>query len=1394
MKKFYFIFLILQICSFNCSEAQERIFKFTHITVNEGLSHIDANNIVQDSKGFLWIATYSGLNKYDGYDIKKYFNSQDKFKSAYTNRIFDMCIDPISRIWLATEGGIQCFDAVREKFISIHQSSNDSKSVNYISFLGNNVIVAYIENHLVLYRVIGDQLVEIKITEVNNWRVNTFFKDKKDNLWVSLANGFLGLITPKLTYRKIQIIETRIKVKSQFSVVYIAKDDRIYAASQNSIYKSNISSRQILESKITKINGICFPIDINPNATVKGLVQDSKDAFWLGTSRGLLRMDAQLNVTDYLTIDNNRFTNLTSEVINNVIIDRSGCLWISTFGGGANVLDINAKNFYSIQKDIKSNNTLSENHIRALIEEDGQKLWIATDTKGLDCYDFRTKLFQHYCTSTIGNTKLQSNNLRSLVMDKTGNLWIGSVSGIEILKKDRNSIEKLSFGNSGMSDLINYEISSLSVDRFNQVWVGSWNNGLSVIRNKGNSSYQILHFEKMEKNNKGISSNRVTYVYADPLFPRVFVATDEGLDQLVLDPKGNIIKYLHYKGTLSKNSFSSNYIWPIESQGENDIWVGTLGGGLNHLKLKRDGFEVNPINDNTGTLNDVESLLIDHNRNVWIGGNGLYMYSTRSHTFLHYDVNDGLQGNSFKVGAACKGVNNRLYFGGTNGVNYFNPDSIKLNNILAHPIITDILINNQSMKVNETDESNGIKKAVSYVDYINLNHLQNNFIIRFSATHYANPNKCKYRYMLIGFDKNWNYCDASIRSAAYSNLNYDNYKFKLEASNNDGIWNKNGTELTIKVTAPWWNTLLAKIIYALFVLLILVGVYYYISHWYKLKKKLELQQFKEEEKEKNHQMQLQFFTNISHEFRTPLTLIAGSLERLIKEDKSSLANYYHSVQKNVQRLMNLVNELMDFRKVEIGKIQLHVQKGNINLFITEIKTEFQDLADQKHIDIKINFLEDDIEVFFDHQVLEKILVNLIHNAFKYSKDNTLIRIELFLNYADIKPRFNNSYILKNSSTTTSQLFIKVSDNGIGISKESIQHIFDRYYRVEDSHIGSGIGLALVKSLTLLHKGDIYVFSEQNQGTDMVIAIPFGEHNYSDVEKAISPENYKGVNLESLQLNKALEKVTNENENEAIVKNNPNFSKQSILIVDDEEEIRNFLRSFLSGIYNISEAENGKDGLEKIKDQHPDMIISDVMMPEMNGNEFCQNVKNDIDFSHIPFVMLTAQTDLPAKLGGVESGADFYFSKPISTELLLLTIRNIFDQREKIKDHYLKNYNVKERELVHNKRDRDFIEQLVFLIQANLENEEMDIDMLCKNLAMSHSKLYQKIKSISGQTITEFTRTIRLRKAVEIMTHEDLQLSEVMYRVGIQSHSYFTRIFKKEFGKTPSQFLQDLEKK
>jgi len=1383
-KLVFFILFIFAVR--NTAFCQLYPYKFNYLTVDEGLSHTDANDIVQDKQGYIWVATYFGIDRFDGYNIKRFYNSNVPLNNAYKNRVICMYPDETGNIWLGTEDGLQCFDSKTERYIDYSVAENKSKPTFGKLIKEKDDFFYDLTGGEIKYYVVKRKFIEEQKLAVPAGVVfSDMVSDHLGNLYLSSNKG-AWILDKNKHFKSINI--TGIS-NLELACIYINNKQEVLVSDGKQLlltHKIAVKSKFGLgtDNHLVVVKSYTCAVGMHINE----VKEDRKENYWLNAGSKLMRLDSNLHFIQNIT-NKSSLNSLNSSSITNIYIDRSQCLWVCTFGGGVNYCDLNEKKFYTFRHDAEIPNSISGNYIRSVLEDNGQRLWVGTKYNGLNLYDFKTKNITFYNTYN-SVLKLKSDDITALTIDNDHNLWIGSPFGIEILKPNRKKLWKPQ----GNEKFPRYVIETLTKDCYGNIWFGNHINRFGVIWKDHQNNFQVKYY------------GEGYFILSDKKKPELMVSSTHGLKRLLIDQEGNILKTYNYFASSNRNSLSSNYTYPICKQNDSTYWIGTIGGGLNRLVLRQNNsYVIKSYTSDFGVFNDVESLEIDNSGNVWMGGNGLLCFNSVTGKLIRYDKNDGLQGNSFKVNSSYKGIDGILYFGGINGLNYFYPDEIKPNPIASKPILTELLVNNQKPIYGHRGlTGNTITQIITYSKSLTLDYLQNNFLISFSGTHYANPLKCKYRYKLSGYDNDWKYTDGKNPSASYSNLKYSNYTFTVEATNSDGIWSTDHATIFITITPPWWKSLLAKIIYVVLFAGALLWIYIYQAKWYRLKREIAIRAVNENKREEMHkqreelyQQQLQFFTNISHEFRTPLTLILGPLESLINNNNNSLlSNSYQLMFRNVKRLINLINELMNFKKVADSVIKLRVQPLAINQFCKNLYLEFQNLALDKDISFKlvdhtIPENGEQLSNFFDVQILEKMLFNLLNNALKYTNAGGQVTLELFFDKNNFKPSFDTEFHLANEQHTANEyIYFLVADTGIGISKDSISSIFNRYYQIGNNHLGSGVGLALVKSLTQLHKGNISVYSERNKGTEFLVALPWGKENF-DAGEIMAPESELTTPQLELSDISILSPITYEAQDSRLLSEKV---AKHILLVDDNQELRVFLRQSLEKFYHIYEAENGEVALAIATSKIPDLIISDVMMPGMNGIELCKLLKDRFETSHIPFVILSAKDALDTKLEGMESGADYYFAKPLSIDLLLLTIHNIFLQSEKLKLKYTKDYLADATELVHSEKDKDFMNKLLKVIEDNIQNPNLDVDFLCHRLYISRTKLYQKIKSISDQSIGEFIKTIRLKKAIQIMTHEDIAFNEVAFRIGLQSHAYFSRVFKKEFGKSPSEFMHSLKRK
>jgi signal transduction histidine kinase/DNA-binding response OmpR family regulator/streptogramin lyase len=1416
------LFCLLFVCPFFLF-SQNNNLNFRRLTVDNGLPHTDVTSIAQDANGFVWFGTYAGLSRYDGYAIKTFINRNQQLKRVYVNRINALSLGADGIIWLGTQGGLVAFDPKKEEFLSFDEPQEsisklecDVEGTVYVSF-GNRLVAYRLEEKRVLQKVGFDNFD-------GNITISAFQKDKKGAVWATHTEGVIFLknqgascaIVPK------KVFDNNQKVQLGLSGLWFSGENTLILGKNKGFIKiDNFKQQQHTQNWVgqaVEIDPSVWNVPKDRNCPIQSFTEDPKSrTIWLSSEYGVAQIADWTTGKIVQKITSKTQPKLISEHVSSVFTDRSGCLWVTSYGG-VDILDLNRKPFFSLKRDDKNpQKSLSDDYARALLEDDNGNLWVGTRNEGVNIVNLRTNEWRFLRHQDNSPSTINSNHIRSLTKDRRGRVWIGSDAGIDVVENNQ-IVQKFKADPKNPNSLTNNVIFSMGVDVFGQVWAGSWDNGVNKIRYLSGQNAQIERFVKSEN---GLCGSKVSFVFADPKNPEVFVGTTEGLNHIFLNSEGGVSKIYHYKGVEGKTELlNSDFVWPIVRTNAKTLWVGTLGGGLNKLTLLGEGtYTAQHITTAEGLLsNDVESILTDSEGNLWLGGKGLSRLNPETHELVHFDANDGLQSNVFKIGSAYTGRDGTLYFGGINGVTYFKPNDIVRNREAVQPILTDLTVNNQLMEVGQKIENaTPLPAPLSTLKTLIINYLQNNFSLHFSTLEFSNPEKCRYRYQLIGFDKNWVEVDAAQRRASYSNLDYGEYTFQLVAANSDGFWNNKPVTLKIRVLPPWWASIWAKLLY----LVLCLGLIYGAYSWVVMRRDLHIQRVEERQSEELHQLRLQFFTNISHELRTPLSLITAPIEKLmsnlsLSDDKRM--HHYDLIQRNANRLLNLVNELLEFRKVESGTRRLRATQTDLNAFVRSICEEFEEIAERRDIKFEIALDTDDKKIlWFDRNVVEKITVNLLSNAFKYNRSAGSVRVEIVDNEEvvfenELKIGADN---LKNAENTEGVVFLKISDTGIGLTASELNQIFDRYYRVteseQDGQMGSGIGLAFVRSLVALQRGSISVYSEKDKGTAFFIGLPKGKTYLKADEILIADETQ---NLDALTQNPKLNpqnastteggkiglseaiKHSLEDVETAILNQNQTFSTlPRLLIVEDNNELRHFLAESFSESYRILTAEDGEKGLQMALDVQPDVIISDIMMPKLDGIELCKAIRDTVEISHIPFILLTAKNSVQSRIDAADVAADAYIAKPFSLRLLQATLRNLLDSRQKLKDRYAESHLYEVHELTTNKRDQEFLGQMMAIIEQNIEDSDFDVEKIGRKMGISRTVLYSKVSAMTGKSVGEFIRKTRIHTAAKILVTEDLPINMVMDRVGIQSASYFSKAFKKEFGKTPTQYLSDfLEEK
>lgn len=1378
MKKlFAFYVLLATINVWSQSPYQE----FHFINIKEGISKVGISEIIQDHYGFIWIGTSgTGLYKFDGIDFTVYKHELKDSTSLSNSRIECSFLDSKNRLWVGTENGLNLYNRDLDQFkrIPLEPSTINNE---YILALeedsSNNLLVGTHNNGL--YKLNLDTLVIEKIlnsTFNENsalLNINTIQHTKQGKTYVGTD---FGLKEIDITNNK--LITTRLfsKEKSSFDgaieTLFIDNNNTLWIGSQNNegVYRCSLSDDG--NNNVIEFEQLNFS-----TKKIMAFIQLSDNSLMIGTENdGLFHINNNGNVLKNYVVSQTEENSIRHNSIWTLFVDQDERIWLGYFNSGVAVSDKLYNKFKNIKSIPNNNNSLKTSAVMGMIKDNNNKLWIATDGGGIDIYDQETANITHVNKS---NNKafsgLTSDYIETLFIDSKENIWAGSWdSGLYVLEKGKHRFKNHNVENTSGA-LESNAIISIAEDSKGIIWIGTFFQGLH--------SYNPItkKFKKHNSevfNSNGLSTIDIRKVLVDSE-DTIWLGTTNGLFK-VEELEDGSFKVTNFGARMTEefdNPSNANHIFTVYEGSDMNIWIGTRGAGLcKYDKIKN---EFSWLNKFTGLHEEnVASIIEDDNNNLWVSGNsGITKINLNEVKFTNYTSNDGLLSNDYNFSSVLKDKNGMLYFGNLKGVDYFNPKQIKINHTAPSLYLTDFKLFNE--KVTPIEAGSPLKRVISETDSITLTHTQSVFTIEYSGVNYTRPEKNSYAYYLEGYETSWNYVGKK-RSATYTNLDPGNYTFKLIASNNDGFWTDAPLNLNITILPPWWRTNWAIFLYTS---LFLLGIYllnYLTQNRIKEKEIIRNERIQQVQKDELNKKKIQFFTNISHEFRTPLTLIINPLKDIIGNPELNLPqkikNQHAVIYKNTDRLQRLINELMDFRKLELNKMNVRAERINLIKFTKNIVDYFEEEAFSKNILLSVEVDVPDLEVWADSKMLEKSIFNLLSNAMKVTTSGGTINIELLST--------DNLHFLPlvHETNPVKAVEIIISDTGHGLDKKEINKIFERFYQVENQNKsyfgGTGIGLEVVQSFVKLQKGKVEVQSEVGVGTTFKILLPLGNDHFAKNEIIIheNPSNNEAFLLNSTPIDASTH-----------IEENIQLHKQyTILITEDNLELREYLKTELNQQYKILLATNGKEGVKIARESFPDLIITDVIMPEMDGFDFCKLIKIDSTTSHIPVLMLTAKASIENRIEGLETGADAYMVKPFDLKLLKLRIAQLIKSRQTIFDKYFGAISGAEDLANSSSIDKDFVQSLLNYINDNIEDSNLSVEELASHLNLSRSQLYRKIKAITGQTVNEFIRKIRLERAKQILEKGHTNISEARFSVGFSSASYFSKCFKAHFGILPNE--------
>ena len=1330
----------------------QQVQYFEKILTGEGEANLSVRKVIQDHSGFLWLATFSGLYRYEGDDfiIPHTFGNNEEINSDVTS----VLCDNNNNLWIGTNQGLSKYDLEKDKLITYHPDAKDSASIHSDKIRSlamdskGRIWIGTSDAGLIVYDPENEKFTDVVVKSTDNQSpvyIKTIFIDSNGVVWLgTLGTGLFSFIPSEVEATSVMHFhsnDTGSFISNNYVYcIYEDTDGTLVAGTRNGLNRFEKNLRTFLTVRSPG------PEKGDMINYFRSIVRDASGKLWIGTFSGVILCDSfsDLETGNYQLLKHyqNVPYSISHDQILDIYKDNSGVIWIGT-ENGLNKFSPYQNQFQPLHGDEIDN--LSEQTATDFCNYmDGVLILTLSDGLLLKNKKGITKIFEDYLT-VYNNEKLYS-----LFVDAENNIWIGTFRGLLIkINLSTKTISAFNHSNN------NVPIYSISESRNGVLLIGTGGEGMKYFNKRT---------EKFSTENS-LSGVNINHILEDSK-GNLWVATQQGIFKNSYETSS----FEYYLPDNPDSLVNPNIFNEVAESAEGTIYVGGRNGlyeyNQSSNKFFRKNFDV-PFRF------WLTNLQYDSKQNLWLNlnFNRIGIISKETGILRVFNINNGIRSIAHNRRGFFIDKNDELYLSGFDRIFSINTSGIITNLYSPTPVLTRLIINNNEVRPGtELNRQVILENDIRFQEKIILNHQNKDFTIYFTSTSYMIPRDNKYRYILHGYDREWQ--TGNERKANYINLNPGYYEFEVYSANNDGIWSDSPARLSVRIRpAPflsWW----AFCIYFIILVVSVIEIRRIILARIRLKHELIVERVKRDKEEKFNQERLRFYTNVSHELRTPLTLIMAPIKLLIDGEKSdSVTSRLHNlILNNAQRLLSLTNQLLDFRKSLFEGMKLKATYSNISEIIKSNISAFEYMTREKNITLNYDE-EEELTGWVDQEKFDMILFNLLSNAVKYTPDNGFINVHLKV---------------KKDSTglSASHAEISVANSGKGIPRQLHHKVFERFYQIGDEHPnaanGTGIGLSLVKNLVELHHGKIMLESDPGKLTTFTVLLPVEKEAYNDIE-IFDFKRDADRRTKELMANLKRKKVRGETGRKKSV-------QQKILIVEDNIELSNFLSDFLSEEYFVSVAANGIEGIENSKTGNPDLVISDVMMDKMDGFQFCSMLKNDPEISHIPVILMTALASVENKMTGYKTGADDYITKPFEPELLKIRIKNILENIEKERKRFRNELNFSAIELTRSKIDEDFINKVTELLEGNLEKTDFDIDSVCRNLAVSSSQLYRKIKSITGLSPNEYIRNYRLKKAAILLKETNLNVSEIAYKVGFNDALYFSKCFKKMFGTSPTSYF------
>lgn len=1320
-------------------------YQFKHLEVSDGLSNNSVNTICKDRDGFMWFGTTTGLNRYDGYTFKIYQHAENDPGSLPDNYITDIVEMPDGRFWVNTGRGYVLFDKEQDCFITDvtgFMKNLESGGVPEQVFVDRegNTCLSVAGEGCYRYKEGGKRLFFSYVEHSLPEHGVTQIAECSDGLLLIYNTGLLVCLDRATLAIKWQSDEIKKYIPAgktiEFSL-FVDRDNCIWAYSLMGIWAYDCGTK----SWRTDLTAIWSS---RPDVIIHAVAQDIEGRIWVGKDYdGIDVLEKETGKVTSLVAHDDNGRSLPHNTIYDLYADRDGIMWVGTYKKGVS--------YYS--ESIFKFNMYEWGDITCIEQADENRLWLGTNDHGILLWNRSTGKAEPFWRDAEGQLP---NPVVSMLKSKDGKLWVGTFNGgLYCMNGSQIRSYKEGVGNA----LASNNVWALVEDDKGRIWIASLGGGLQCLEPVSGT------FETYTSSNSALLENNVTslcWVDNNTLF---FGTANQGVGMMDMRTR-EIKKIQGQSGNVKLSNDAVNHVYK-DSRGL--VWIATREG-LNVYDTRRHVFlDLSPVAEAKG--NFIAAITEDQERNMWVStsrkvirvtvasdGKGSYLFDSRA-----YNSEDGLQNCDFNQRSIKTLHNGIIAIGGLYGVNVFAPDHIRYNKMLPNVMFTGLSLFDEAVKVGQSYGGRVlIEKELNDVENVEFDYKQNIFSVSFASDNYNLPEKTQYMYKLEGFNNDWLTLPLGVHNVTFTNLAPGKYVLRVKAINSDGYVGIKEATLGIVVNPPFWMSWWAYLLYAVGLVIVL-----FLARYRMLKRereKFHLQQIENEvaKNEEINNMKFRFFTNVSHELRTPLTLIISPLEGMLKETTDELqSTRLQLMYRNAQRLLHLVNQLLDFRKGEMGTHQLSLSEGDIISYVHSVCNSFLLMADKKHIQFSFFSGIDTFSMAFDADKVGKIVMNLLSNAFKFTPEGGRVTV-----------------MIEHVAGTPDILEIKIADTGIGISDVDKEHIFERFYQAGHKGVeettGNGIGLSLVRDFVTLHEGEVKVFDNIGMGSVFVIQFPV-----KHVETQVQLPEETGMPAGDEEDKEMKEEAREETER----KNFP-----LLLIVDDNEDFRIFMRYSLELQYRVKLAVNGKEAWEMMQEELPDLVISDVMMPQMDGNELCRLIKQDKRTAHIPVILLTARQNTEAKLEGLQTGADDYVTKPFNMTILVLRIRKLIElsRYHRVTQGMI---DPAPSEIVITSLDEKLIEKAIKYVEDNMSRTELSVEELSRELGMSRVHLYKKLLQITGKTPIEFIRVIRLKRAAQLLRESQLHVSEVAFEVGFNNPKYFSRYFKDEFGVLPSVYQE-----